>query len=138
MMCASPMVKSSSDRSGLQTDPDVQRSGVYVDGSGKSGVYCYLDSGGKAKIFVEPPLTNNQAEYRAIIAALQGVSGVKLTIYSDSQLAVRQLSGEYEIRDPKLKILAAKVQQLCQNREVTFRWIPREKNLAGKILEKLV
>ncbi|MCX6659950.1 MAG: reverse transcriptase-like protein, partial [Candidatus Bathyarchaeota archaeon] len=77
-------------------------------------------------------------EYRAIIAALQGVSGVKLTIYSDSQLAVRQLSGEYEIRDPKLKILAAKVQQLCQNRAVTFRWIPREKNLAGKILEKLV
>jgi len=111
---------------------------VYVDGSGKNGAFCYLVVGGKPRIFTKEHLTNNQAEYKAIVAALQELPGRELTIYSDSQLAVRQLNGEYKIRDSHLKSLAAEVRTLSQGREVVFEWIPREKNLAGKVLEKLV
>jgi len=59
--------------------------------------------------------TNNQAEYRAIIAALErarelGASRVEL--HSDSELIVRQLSGQYRVRDASLGALYFRVNQL--------------------------
>jgi ribonuclease HI len=96
---------------------------VYVDGSGKNGTYCYLIPGQKPKIFREKLLTNNQAEYKAIIAALQELTDVDMTIYSDSLLAVKQLEREYKIRNSE---------------EIIIKWIPREENLAGKVLDKLL
>jgi len=112
---------------------------VYVDGSGKNGAYCYLFPGGKPRVFLgEQHLTNNQAEYKAIIAALQEHPREELTLLSDSQLAVRQLNGEYEIRNSKLRELAEEVRSLCRDRKVVFKWIPREENLAGKMLETLI
>jgi ribonuclease HI len=110
---------------------------VYVDGSGRTGVYCYLAAGRKPRLFMERGLTNNQAEYKAIIATLQEIPERELTVYSDSQLAVRQLNGEYHIRDSKLKSLAEEVRTLSRGRVVNFKWIPREQNQAGKVLEKL-
>jgi ribonuclease HI len=117
------------------TVPDLK---VYVDGSGKNGTYCYVVAGSKPRIFTEGNLTNNQAEYKAIIAALRELSGEDLTVYSDSQLAVRQLDGIYRIKDPELRNLASRVHELCQYRKIHFKWIPRERNLAGKILEKII
>lgn len=111
---------------------------VYVDGSGKTGAYCYLVAGGKPRLFMEKNLTNNQAEYKAILATLRELPDRELTVYSDSQLAVRQLNGEYRIRDSRLKSLAEKVRGLSKYRVINFKWIPREQNLAGKVLEKLV
>jgi ribonuclease HI len=110
---------------------------VYVDGSGKNGTYCYLIPGKKPNIFREELLTNNQAEYKAIIAALQELTDIEMTIYSDSLLAVKQLDREYKIRNSELRKLASKVRILSRNRKITFKWIPREKNLAGKMLDKL-
>ncbi|MGQ9543003.1 MAG: ribonuclease HI family protein [Candidatus Bathyarchaeia archaeon] len=110
---------------------------IYVDGSGKEGYYCYMIEKGEPRIFKEGTLTNNQAEYKAIIAALKDIPEKKLTIYSDSQLAVKQLRGEYRIRDPKLRILASEVKRLCSNRKIVFEWIPREQNLAGRALDKM-
>ncbi|WP_455279947.1 ribonuclease HI family protein [[Eubacterium] cellulosolvens] len=110
---------------------------VYVDGSGKNGTYCYVILGKKPKIFREELLTNNQAEYKAIIAALQELEDDEMTICSDSLLAVKQLEGEYKIRNPELRKLASKVRSLSRDREVIFKWIPREENLAGKVLDKL-
>jgi len=110
---------------------------VYVDGSGREGYYCYLTEDKKLRILKEKSLTNNQAEYKAIITALKEISEINLIVYSDSQLAVRQLRGEYQIRDPKLKILASEVRRLCSNRNVLFEWIPRNQNLAGKALDKM-
>jgi len=115
--------------------PDLR---VYVDGSGKNGTYCYLVAGSEPRIFAEGNLTNNQAEYKAIIAALRELSEEDLTVYSDSQLAVRQLNGIYQIRNPELGNLASRVHELCQYRKIHFKWIPRERNLAGKILEKFI
>ncbi|MEM2942162.1 MAG: ribonuclease HI family protein [Candidatus Bathyarchaeia archaeon] len=110
---------------------------VYVDGSGRTGAYCYLVAGGKPRLFMERGLTNNQAEYKAIIATLEEIPERELTVYSDSQLAVKQLNGEYQIRDSKLKSLAERVWRLSRGRVVSFKWIPREQNQAGKVLEKL-
>lgn len=59
--------------------------------------------------------TNNQAEYRAIIAALEEATKLGATevdIRSDSQLVVRQLSGKYRVRNPALKPLYHRVKQL--------------------------
>ena len=82
--------------------------------------------------------TNNVAEYRAAIAALEaalalGVSQVELRM--DSELVVRQLGGRYRVRNPVLSKLFARLQEL--------RWrfgaleavsIPREENrLADKL-----
>ena len=50
--------------------------------------------------------TNNVAEYSAMLGALKAVLdlGVReVTIYSDSQLMVRQLLGEYKVKSPGLK-----------------------------------
>ena len=53
--------------------------------------------------------TNNEAEYEALIAGLQAarhVGAVRVLIYSDSQLAAQQLSGNFEINNDRLKLYA--------------------------------
>jgi ribonuclease HI/GNAT superfamily N-acetyltransferase len=76
--------------------------------------------------------TNNQAEYRAIIAGLEqalklGVTEVELR--SDSELVVRQLSGEYRVKNALLAPLFKKTEDLCRGFS-SFKagYIPREKN----------
>jgi len=76
--------------------------------------------------------TNNVAEYSAVIAGLElarqlGITG--LDVYLDAQLVVRQLTGEYRTKDPRLAEL--KTRTLALARELTrvrFHFIPREKN----------
>ena len=87
--------------------------------------------------------TNNQAEYKAIIAALETVSRLGITevdMRSDSELVVRQINGRYRVKNAGLIPLYMKVKQL-QSRMTgfTITHIPREENkeadsLAGKAL----
>ncbi len=76
--------------------------------------------------------TNNQAEYRAVIAALEeaiklGITHVELN--SDSELIVRQIKGEYRVKKATLKPLHQKVKQLLGSLEgFTVTHIPREQN----------
>lgn len=52
--------------------------------------------------------TNNVAEYRALLLALRKAKRLrpqKVTVFSDSELLVRQLRGEYRVRSPKLQKL---------------------------------
>ncbi|OGO22741.1 MAG: hypothetical protein A2Z28_08655 [Chloroflexi bacterium RBG_16_51_9] len=87
--------------------------------------------------------TNNQAEYRAIIAALEkavslGISEVE--IRSDSELLVRQITGRYKVKSAGLIPLYTKAKQLqSRMRSFTITHIPREENkeadgLANKAL----
>ncbi len=81
--------------------------------------------------------TNNQAEYWALIFALERVralqaeghgSGV-IEVRMDSELIVRQLSGEYKVRNEGLKPLYERVTSLCQNLGVVkFVHVPRRQN----------
>lgn len=58
--------------------------------------------------------TNNMAEYQALLLALEAAAAMGATaleVFSDSELLVRQLRGEYRVRDPKLQILHARARQ---------------------------
>lgn len=76
--------------------------------------------------------TNNQAEYRALLAALHkadelGAHGV--TCYLDSELIVKQLKGEYRVKDPELGRLFFQVQNLIKRfQSVSFHHVRREHN----------
>lgn len=76
--------------------------------------------------------TNNQAEYRAVIAALEEATrlGAKqVDMNSDSQLVVRQINGEYRVKKSTLKPLyqqAKKLQSLFNGFTITY--IPRQQN----------
>ncbi len=73
--------------------------------------------------------TNNQAEYEALISALESASNLtdqEVTCCMDSELVVKQLNGEYRVRNPTLKTLWLKVQELKQKfQRITFKSVPR-------------
>lgn len=76
--------------------------------------------------------TNNQAEYRALIEALQRAKQFGATIAEcnlDSQLVVEQMSGRYKVKNDGLKLLFREAQNMVRQFEhVTFHHIPREQN----------
>jgi ribonuclease HI len=87
--------------------------------------------------------TNNQAEYRAIITALEEavrLGAGKVDIKSDSELVVKQLKGRYRVKKATLRPLYQEVVKLVGALEAfTITHIPREQNreadrLAGKAL----
>jgi ribonuclease HI len=83
--------------------------------------------------------TNNIAEYTAVIKALETVHSmgdVEAHIKSDSQLIVRQLTGEYKVKDLKLLPLKRRVDDLCYGIRVHFEHIPREHNGEADSLSK--
>jgi ribonuclease HI len=85
--------------------------------------------------------TNNQAEYRALIAALEKATrlGVKeANIYLDSELVVKQINGKYRVRNPALKPLyhqAKKLQGLLRGSVVNH--IPRHENSEADTLANI-
>lgn len=76
--------------------------------------------------------TNNQAEYRAVLKALeiadeQGYT--HLEFFIDSQLVVEQLNKNYKVKDKGLQQLFLEAWNSIQNfKKVTFTHIPREEN----------
>lgn len=76
--------------------------------------------------------TNNYAEYAGLVKGLEvaGQLGAqRVTVRSDSQLMVRQLSGEYRVKSPTLRPLFDQAKALLggfAGCEVTH--VPREKN----------
>lgn len=76
--------------------------------------------------------TNNQAEYRALIAALRRASelgAVELECYLDSELVVKQLNHEYKVKNKDLAPLFLTIHNLSLNfKKITYRHIPRERN----------
>ena len=91
--------------------------------------------------------TNNEAEYEAILAAVKlapanvGNKGEikKITINSDSQLAVNQINGNWKIRELHLqKYRRRAIDEMGKSKhDWELKWIPREMNPAGKMLEDL-
>ncbi len=87
--------------------------------------------------------TNNQAEYRAVIAALEkacDLNAKELIFYLDSELVVKQLNGEYRVKNKDLAPLFVRIHNLKLNfSKVQFFHIPREKNKeADKLVNKAI
>ncbi len=74
-------------------------------------------------------VTNNIAEYEALIKALELASKCtkgEITCCLDSELVVKQLLGEYRVRNPKLLELFLKVQKLQENFEkIIYKHVSR-------------
>ena len=76
--------------------------------------------------------TNNEAEYRALLLALEEARRARashLTIYSDSQLLVEQINGRYRVKAENLKPLHAEAVRLARGfRSFSISHVPRERN----------
>ena len=112
---------------------------IYVDGGGgtNSGYGYYIKETGESFYEKKPDITNNQAEYMAIIAALEKFVGTddEVTIYSDSKNTVSQLNHEFAINNEQLKQLAREAWPIiAKYSKLKITWIPRKENLAGKML----
>lgn len=110
--------------------------GCRPDGSGSGFAWVRQDTGEKDRIR-EDRLTNNQAEYRGILAALESVpKDSTVEIRSDAENVCCQLRGERRVLDQNLMRLRDQILGLKQkhNLSVAFVWVPRGENLAGKFL----
>ena len=76
--------------------------------------------------------TNNQAEYKAVVAAInqaKELEAKELEFFLDSELVVKQLNREYRVKDKNLAPLFVSVYNAALGfRKVTFKHIPREQN----------
>ena len=81
--------------------------------------------------------TNNQAEYAALISALKFASKLtsqEVVCYMDSELVVKHLNGEYQVRNQKLKTLWLKIHELKQNfKKISFMHVPRTNKYIYKV-----
>ncbi|AXG77578.1 bifunctional RNase H/acid phosphatase [Streptomyces paludis] len=76
--------------------------------------------------------TNNVAEYKGLIAGLKAARALDpaapVHVRMDSKLVVEQMSGRWKIKHPDMKPLAAEAARILPASQVTYEWIPREKN----------
>ncbi|MBU0879694.1 ribonuclease HI family protein [Patescibacteria group bacterium] len=83
--------------------------------------------------------TNNQAEYKALIAGLakaRELGGEEIEVFLDSELVVKQLNREYRVKDQQLALLFVEAYNISIGfKKIVFKHIPREKN---KHADKLV
>lgn len=116
---------------------------IYVDGSCRAngtdkaragiGIVCYSDDVlWFQSAFPVEANTNNEAEYQAVIYALAEVKNFWLkdiVIYSDSQLVVSQINGNWKIKEARLQQLQKPVAKILKDYPtIQLTWIPREEN----------
>lgn len=120
---------------GARNNPGPAGAGVYIELNGAPfvGLYEYL---GKQ--------TNNYAEYSALLRALKyalAESFLKVKVYSDSELLVRQVLGKYRVKNPALQTLHQQaLAMIRQLQQFTIQHVPRELNrkadaLANKAMD---
>jgi ribonuclease H / adenosylcobalamin/alpha-ribazole phosphatase len=85
--------------------------------------------------------TNNVAEYRALVEGLRKaveLSVAALEVVADSELVVRQMRGEYRIKNDALRELAREANALARTLErVSYRFVRREHNaLADRLVNE--
>ncbi|MFZ5955025.1 MAG: ribonuclease HI family protein [Nanoarchaeota archaeon] len=73
--------------------------------------------------------TNNEAEYHAIILALENVEEKDIEIISDSELVIKQINGQYKIKQPHLQQLRDKISILIKDKNIVFKNVKRENPL---------
>jgi len=121
---------------------------IYTDGGSRGnpgsaggGIVFCNEKGEIIKKYAEyfgNNLTNNEAEYEAVIFAMKkfkALFGKKLAqsteieLRSDSELLVKQLNGEYKILEPKIQQLFIQVWNLRLDfKKIKFKLISRNKN----------
>jgi len=121
---------------------------IYTDGGsrgnpGKAGIGVVFCNEKEQEIkkysqYLGDDMTNNEAEYGAVIFALKKFKSVfgkelakksEIEVRSDSELLVKQLNGEYKILNDKIQPLFLQIWNLKFDfGKVKFKAVPREKN----------
>jgi ribonuclease HI len=114
---------------------------IYTDGAARGNpgpaAYAYVIKAAGAPPVEEAgclgKLTNNQAEYTALVRALERAARLgthhRLAVHSDSELLVKQMNGEYRVKNEDLRPLYEKAQELRERfAAVTIRHVPRAAN----------
>lgn len=118
---------------------------IYTDGGargnpGPAGAGGVVYEDGKEVAHVSKFLgarTNNWAEYEALILALDVAHKVlgspvaqEVTVRMDSELIVKQMRGEYRVKDRELKKQHERVRALIEEAfpDISFEHVPREEN----------
>lgn len=120
---------------------------VYIDGAsrhnpGPAGAGVYIVKNKEPyvrKSFYLGTKTNNQAEYYALLLSLFFLEPLlhendELHIFSDSQLMVRQMLGEYRVKDADLRPLYERARACLKNKNYAMHHVMREYN---KIADRL-
>jgi len=114
---------------------------IYIDGGTRGSRICLVDKNEDFTIVKTrgEGLTNNELEYLALEYALRYIenrySSKDVTIYSDSKLVVSQINGEWRVTTESLRPLYLKCIKRM-NHKIKLKWISRDFNLAGHVLEK--
>ena len=125
---------------------------AYIDGGslgnpGPSGIGVVIEGSAEGKIRIAKWIgrqDNNVAEYVALLEAIQYALALKaeaLHVYSDSEVVVRQMIGEYTCRSPRLYSLHWTCRKLARALSFSISHVPRESNaeangLAQSALQK--
>ncbi len=112
---------------------------AYIDGGchgspGPSGIGVVIEHASGHKIRIAKWIghqDNNVAEYVALLEALQYAHAQKastLRVFSDSEVVVRQMSGEYACLSPRLYSLNWTCRKLARSLDFSITHVPREDN----------
>jgi len=114
---------------------------AHIDGGSRgnpgpaAAAFILNDPGGNrlaARAFVLGKTTNNVAEYTALLRALEAAStlgATDVTVFSDSELLVRQLTGLYKVKSDSIRPLYEQVNDVRMQFEwFTIRHVMREQN----------
>jgi ribonuclease HI len=112
---------------------------LFFDGSscGKGGGVGMLLISPKGEMFefaipIQPTVTNNQAEYEALLRGLQYLKEAKdisVEFFGDSRLVIKQLNGQYECRNDILRNYYDECKEILKSFQlVILQHIPRENN----------
>lgn len=121
---------------------------VYTDGGsrgnpGQAGIGIVIKIGDKVHEIAKyiGVKTNNQAEYTAVVEALEWLKinnyqSADITFNLDSQLVVEQLNGNYKMKNEGLMPLYHRARELVMELggRVSFTHITRDKNVEADIL----
>jgi ribonuclease HI len=82
---------------------------------------------------IQPTVTNNQAEYEALLRGLlylREAGAVSVEVYGDSELVIKQLNGQYECKSEALRSYYEECREILKSFPlVTLQHIPREHNV---------
>jgi len=112
---------------------------AYVDGGshgnpGPSGIGVIIQAPGGEIVRIAKWIghqDNNVAEYLALLEAMQHaveVNARALHVFSDSEVMVKQMTGEYACRSPRLHSLNWTCRKLARSFDFSIAHIPREHN----------
>ncbi len=140
------------------TQPSVTEIDVYSDGGSRGNpgpaACAFVVSSPESTTFRHQAgfylgvTTNNQAEYKGVINALDWLLEnldsnsivIRINFFLDSELVVKQLNGEYRVKDPSMQILYLQVHKKMSELKIKFKinititHIPRSKNFEADLL----